>query len=76
MIGAAAFAALGVLSLGFGHGSGTTGTNLADSGDAPANTVYVQPTDKAMTMGATATWTTPNSVEQSPRPSPVVKAGG
>jgi hypothetical protein len=76
MIGAAAFVSLGVLSLGFGHGSGSTGTNLANSGDAPTNTVYIQPTDKAMTMGATATFTTPNSVEESPSASPAVKAGG
>jgi hypothetical protein len=76
MIGAAAFVSLGVLSLGFGHGDRSTGTNLANSGDAPTNTVYIQPTDKAMTMGATATFTTPNSVEQSPSASPAVKAGG
>jgi hypothetical protein len=75
MTGAAAFVSLGVLSLGFGHGDGG-GTNLANSGDAPTNTVYIQPTDKAMTMGATATFTTPNSVEQSPSASPAVKAGG
>jgi hypothetical protein len=76
LAGAAAFVTLGALSLGYGHGNGTTGTNLANSGDAPTNTVYVQPTDKAMTMGATATFTTPNSVEQSPSASPALKAGG
>jgi hypothetical protein len=41
---------------------------LAGSGDAPANTTFVQPTDNAMTMGATATWTTPTTVE------PIAKA--
>ena len=67
LAGAAAFVTLGVLSLGYGQG-GPAGTELAGSGDAPANTTFVQPTDIAMTMGATATWTTPTTVE------PVVKA--
>jgi hypothetical protein len=34
---------------------------LAGSGDAPANTTYSQPAGSAMTMGATATNTTPPS---------------
>src|ERR1700755_2134189 len=76
LAGAAAFVTLGALGVGYGHGDGKTGTNLANSGDAPTNTVYVQPSDKAMTMGATATFTTPNSVEESPSASPPVKAGG
>lgn len=65
--GAAAFVTLGVLSLGYGHPT-TSGVDLAGSGDAPANTTFVQPTENAMTMGATATWTTPTSVE------PILKA--
>jgi hypothetical protein len=76
LAGAAAFVILGAFGLGYGHGNTTTGINLANSGDAPTNTVYVQPTDKAMTMGATATFTTPLSVEQSPSASPAIKAGG
>lgn len=76
LAGAAAFVTLGALSLGFGQGDTATGTNLAGSGDAPANTTYTQPSDGAMTMGATATFTTPLSVEQSPSASPAVKAGG
>lgn len=76
LAGAAAFVTLGVLSLGFGHQDATTGINLAGSGDAPGNTTYSQPTEGAMTMGVTATFTTPSSVEQSPSASPAVKAGG
>lgn len=73
LAGAAAFVTLGVLSLGYGH-ENSSGTDLAGSGDAPANTTYVQPTDNAMTMGATATWTTPTSVEAIVKAAP--KAGG
>ncbi len=62
LVGGAAFVTLGVLSLGLGHDS-TVGTDLAGSGDAPANTTYAPPTGGAMNMGATATWTTPSSVE-------------
>jgi hypothetical protein len=62
IVGAAAFVSLGVLSLGFGHHDGT-GVDLAGSGDAPANTTYVQPTAGGMNMGATATWTAPGPVE-------------
>jgi hypothetical protein len=76
LAGAAAFVTLGALSLGFGHQDGTSGIKLADSGDAPTNTTYAQPTQGAMTMGATATFTTPLSVEQSPSASPAIKAGG
>ncbi|TPG28188.1 hypothetical protein [Mycolicibacterium hodleri] len=73
LAGAAAFVTLGALSLGYGHAS-PTGIELAGSGDAPANTTYVQPTDNAMTMGATATWTTPTSVEAIVKAVP--KSGG
>jgi hypothetical protein len=66
-VGAAAFVSLGVLSLGYAH-EGSSGVDLAGSGDAPANTTYVQPTASDMNMGATATWTAPDSVE------PVAKA--
>lgn len=71
--GAAAFVTLGVLSLGDGHAT-NGGVDLAGSGDAPASTTYVQPTDNAMTMGATATWTTPTTVEPIAKAAP--KAGG
>ncbi|MCW2512002.1 MAG: hypothetical protein JWR11_1044 [Mycobacterium sp.] len=73
LAGAAAFVTLGVMSLGYGQGS-PSGTDLAGSGDAPANTTYVQPTDNAMTMGATATMTTPDTVEAIGKAVP--KSGG
>ena len=75
LVGAGAFVVLGAVGLS-GHGTNATGVTLANSGDAPTNTVYVQPSDKAMTMGATATFTTPLSVEQSPSASPAIKGGG
>lgn len=67
LTGAAAFVALGALGLTYGPGNSGR-IDLAGSGDAPASTVYVQPTENAMNLGATATFTTPSSVE------PVVKA--
>ena len=73
LTGVAAFATLGALSLGNGQGS-PSGVDLAGSGDAPANTTFVQPTENAMTMGATATWTTPTSVEPITKAAP--KSGG
>jgi hypothetical protein len=48
---------------------------LAGSGDAPTNTVYVQPSQSAMTMGATATFTTPATVEPTTVAVPPIKAG-
>jgi hypothetical protein len=62
IVGAAAFVSLGALSLGLGHHD-ATGVSLAGSGDAPADTTFVQPTGGAMNVGATATWTAPSSVE-------------
>jgi hypothetical protein len=73
IVGAGAFITLGALGLGYGH-QDVSGTNLAGSGDAPANTTFVQPTENAMNMGATATWTTPATVEPTPKASP--KSGG
>ena len=48
---------------------------LAGSGDAPTNTVYIQPSVSAMTMGATATFTPPASVPATTEAVPPVKAG-
>jgi hypothetical protein len=48
---------------------------LAGSGDAPTNTVYVQPAVSAMNMGATATLTTPSSVPATTEAVPAIKAG-
>lgn len=76
IIGIGAFAALAILGIAYGDGRFGTGTTLAGSGDAPANTTYVQPTVAAATMGATATWTTPSSVMPTEKAVPPVKAGG
>ena len=73
LVGAGAFVGVGTLALVTGHDGAPTAV-VAGSGDAPTNTMYVQPTDSIMTLGATATWTTPTSVEPSPRAVPVIKA--
>jgi Na+-transporting methylmalonyl-CoA/oxaloacetate decarboxylase beta subunit len=74
LVGAAAFVTLGAVSLGYEHDS-SAGIDLAGSGDAPANTVYVQPKDAAMTMGATATWTAPATVEATAKAVPAGDGG-
>ena len=48
---------------------------LAGSGDAPSNTVFTQPSVSGMTMGATATFTTPDTVEPVTEATPPIKAG-
>ena len=57
-----------------GEGSGHASV-LAGSGDAPTNTVFVQPTGSAMTMGATATASPPASTPATTEAVPPVKAG-
>lgn len=74
LAGAVAFVALGALSSTYGHGNSGR-VDLAGSGDAPTNTVYVQPTENAMTMGATATFTTPSSVEPTAKAVPPLGVG-
>ncbi len=49
---------------------------LAGSGDAPTNTVFVQPVVGAAKMGATVTWTTPAPTPEVEKAVPPVKAGG
>jgi hypothetical protein len=76
----AAFAAAaviggGVLTVVLDGGDSGRATTLAGSGDAPTNTGYVQPSQSAMTMGATATFTTPATVEPTTEAKPPVKAG-
>ncbi|MDQ1731252.1 MAG: hypothetical protein QOK10_1411 [Pseudonocardiales bacterium] len=74
-VAGAALVAAGALTVAFdGNGSGHADM-LAGSGDAPANTTYSQPTGGAMTMGATATFTTPSSVPQVTEAVPPIKAG-
>jgi hypothetical protein len=75
IIGIGALAALAILGVAYGGSHVGSGTALAGSGDAPANTTYVQPSAPAATMGATATWTTP-SAAMPPEAVPAVKAGG
>jgi hypothetical protein len=72
---AAAVVGAGVLTVALDNGRGIQTSTLAGSGDAPSNTVYVQPSVSAMTMGATATFTTPTTVEPTTVAVPPVKAG-
>ncbi|BBZ26368.1 hypothetical protein MMAD_06630 [Mycolicibacterium madagascariense] len=74
IVGAAAFVSLGALSVGLAHDD-PRGVDLAGSGDAPANTTYVQPTAGGMNMGATATWTAPPSIEATAKAVPSGSAG-
>lgn len=76
VIGLAALAAMAVLGIACGNSYFGSGTALAGSGDAPVNTTYVQPSVIAATMGATATWTTPEPTLATGKAVPVVKAGG
>jgi hypothetical protein len=55
--GVGAVVALG--ALGIGHDAGVPATAVAGSGDAPTGTQYVQPTVKAMVLGATTTTAVP-----------------
>jgi hypothetical protein len=79
LIGAACAAAAvlgaGALTVALDNSGAGHTTMLAGSGDAPTNTVYVQPSVSAMTMGATATFTTPATVEPTTEAVPPVKAG-
>ena len=55
--GIGAVVALG--ALGIGHDVSVPATAVAGSGDAPTGTQYVQPTVKAMVLGATTTTVMP-----------------
>ena len=72
---AAAVIGAGVLTVALDNSGATHPSTLAGSGDAPTNTVYIQPSVSAMTMGATATFTTPATVEPTTEAVPPVKAG-
>jgi hypothetical protein len=63
------------LTVALDDGDSGHASMLAGSGDAPTNTVYVQPSQSAMTMGATATFTTPATVEPTTVAVPPIKAG-
>ena len=72
---AAAVVGAGGLTVALDNSGATHTSTLAGSGDAPTNTVYIQPSVSAMTMGATATFTTPATVEPTTEAVPPVKAG-
>jgi hypothetical protein len=75
VLAGAAVVVAGALTVAFdGDGSGHADV-LAGSGDAPTNTVYAQPSVAGMTMGATATATTPPSAPAVGDATPAVKAG-
>jgi hypothetical protein len=73
---AAAVIVAGALTVVFDDGGPGHASMLAGSGDAPTNTVFIQPTVNAMTMGATATEdSTPASVPATSKAVPPIKAG-
>ena len=74
--GVGALALLGGLALGDHSGNAAVGTNLAGSGDAPTNTVFVSPAVSAMNLGSTETTTVAPSVIATSMAVPAVKAGG
>ena len=80
MVGAAlagvAVVVAGALTVAFDGGGSGYANVLAGSGDAPTNTVFIQPTVAGMTMGATASPpATPASTPEVTEAKPVVKAG-
>jgi hypothetical protein len=69
-------AAGAMIAIGLGHGAPAPTMVMANSGDAPDNTTYAQPSVSAMNQGATATWTAPGSEPAVASAVPSVKAGG
>jgi Kef-type K+ transport system membrane component KefB len=77
VIGVGALIALGTLSAASGGLDIKPGPRIfAGSGSAATNTTFAQPVVGAMNLGATATWTTPESVPATTVAVPPVKAGG
>jgi hypothetical protein len=76
VLAGAAVVVAGALTVAFdGDGSGHADV-LAGSGDAPTNTVFIQPTVAGMTMGATASPpATPASTPEVADAKPAIKAG-
>jgi hypothetical protein len=76
VLAGAAVVVAGALTVAFdGDGAGHANV-LAGSGDAPTNTVYVQPSVSAMTIGATASApATPASTPEVADAKPAIKAG-
>lgn len=76
VVGFGALAVLGALAFSTHTSGAADTTDLAGSGDAPANTVYVEPTVAPMNLGATATMQTPPSSLPTSVAVPAVRAGG
>ena len=72
---AAAVIGAGAVTMMLDNGSSGHIDMPAGSGDAPTNSVYAQPSVTGMNMGATATFTTPATVEPTTEAVPPVKAG-
>jgi len=72
---AAAVIGSGALTVVLDNGSSGHTDTLAGSGDGSSGGVYTQPSVTGMNMGATATFTTPATVEPTTEAVPPVKAG-
>jgi hypothetical protein len=72
---AAAVVGAGAFTVALDSGSSGHASMLAGSGDGSSGGVYTQPAAPGMNMGATATFTTPTSVEPTTEAVPPVKAG-
>ncbi|MFG1929200.1 hypothetical protein ACGFK1_00885 [Mycobacterium sp. NPDC048908] len=72
---AAAVIGAGVLTVVLDNGNSGHVNTLAGSGDGSSGGVYVQPSVSNMNVGATATFTTPATVEPTTEAVPPVKAG-
>jgi hypothetical protein len=76
VLAGAAVVVAGVLTVAFDRDGSGHADVLAGSGDAPTNTVYIQPSVSGMTMGATASPpTTPGSTPAVADAKPAIKAG-
>jgi len=75
VLAAAAVVGAGALTVVLDSGDSGHASTLAGSGNGSAGGVYSQPTVGAMNMGATATFTTPTTVEPTTVAVPPVKAG-
>jgi hypothetical protein len=76
VLAGAAVVVAGALTVAFdGDGSGRA-DGLAGSGDAPTNSVFIQPTVAGMTMGATTSApATPGTTPEVADAKPAIKAG-
>jgi hypothetical protein len=76
VLAGAAVVVAGALTVAFDGGGSEHANVLAGSGDAPTNTVFIQPTISGMNVGATASPpSTPASTPAVADAKPAVKAG-